>query len=51
MISIKKPRQMHQIHCISRQTESSEVEELPNGIYPKRIKKITPPEYRLETGN
>jgi len=50
MISIEKLRQMHQIHSISRQSESSNVEELPIGIYPKRIKKITPTEHRLETG-
>ena len=50
MISNKKRCQMRQIHGISRQTESSEVNDLLNGIYPKRINKITPPEYRLETG-
>jgi hypothetical protein len=50
MISIEKPRQMHQIHSISRQSESSDVEELPIAIYPKRIKEITPTEYRLEPG-
>ena len=42
---------MRQIHSKSPQTESPEVEELPNSIYPKRINKITPTECRLETGH
>jgi len=50
MISIEKRRQMHQIHGIYCQSESSDVEELPIAIYPKRIKENTPTEYRLKPG-
>jgi hypothetical protein len=47
-ISMAKNLQMHQNRSDECQSETSDVKEMPIGIYLKGIRKATPADYRLE---